>query len=105
MFLNVTAWKAHTDQHIRQLRLGPYKCAHPYCATIVSYLLLAEYVAHRFNVHLIPPLNGIGVVDRAGQHTATIKAACAPKSNASEDANDPDQIAAGLGFVYPVLSG
>ena len=33
-FLNVTAWKAHMDEHVHRLRPGRYKCAHPCCTNI-----------------------------------------------------------------------
>ncbi|ETN36785.1 uncharacterized protein HMPREF1541_09063 [Cyphellophora europaea CBS 101466] len=56
-FLNVTAWKAHVDEHIHGLRPGPYKCAHPRCSDMLGFSSMAEYLAHRSDIHLIPPPN------------------------------------------------
>lgn len=57
-FLNVTAWKAHMDKHVHELRPGPHKCSHPRCAHLPGCASIAEYVAHRFDVHLIPAPDG-----------------------------------------------
>lgn len=57
-FLNVTAWKAHMDVHVHDLRPGPQKCSHPRCAHLPGWGSIAEYIAHRFDVHLIPAPDG-----------------------------------------------
>ena len=57
-FFNVTAWKAHMDKHVYKLRPGPHKCLHPRGAYLPGYGLIAEYIAHRFDVYLIPVPDG-----------------------------------------------
>ncbi|ETN36758.1 uncharacterized protein HMPREF1541_09036 [Cyphellophora europaea CBS 101466] len=57
-FFNVTAWKSHMDQHVHELRPGRHKCSHPRCLHLPSCASIVDYIAHRFDVHLIPVPDG-----------------------------------------------